>query len=226
MVLTAKRKTKADNFNKIVSQKSIYSNPTNRITLDDRLRISSGTVLDLIRNVPGVTVNGSFLNQTVFIRGSRSTPLILIDGLPVEQSLVNSINVSDVLFIDVLKGPSAAIFGSRGANGVIAIYTGQDPDSKITKESSGIIDIVINGFDKNREFYSPDYSKNTSSKFKPDLRTTLYWNPYILLTANEENSLSFFTGDKMGDYIITTEGLSEDGEPIFGTYEFSVQENE
>ncbi len=224
VVLTAKRKTKEDDMNKIVSEKSIYRNPSNRVIVDDNLKIRSRSVLEMLRNVPGVTVRGSFNSQSVSIRG-RTSILYLIDGFPVDEQFVNLINVNDVLFIDVLKGASTAIFGSRAGDGVIAIYTGTDPDSKITRRKSGIVDIVIKGFDKNREFYSPDYSNNVSSVYEPDMRTTLYWNPYVLLSKGEKNSISFFTGDNAGNYVVITEGLSEDGEPIFGTYEFSVQEN-
>ena len=225
VVLTAKRKTKKEDMDQMVSERSIYSNPSNRIILNDRLRTTNRSVFDLLRNVPGLKVRGSLTNQEVTIR-NRNRILFLINGFPIDQQSVNSINVNDVLFIDVLKGASAAVYGSRGGDGVIVIYTGTDPDSKITRRASGIVDIVINGFDKNRQFYAIDYSKNVSSVYEPDVRTTLYWNPYVLLSKGEENSFSFFTGDNAGNYIVTTEGLSEDGEPIFGTYEFSVKENE
>ena len=57
------------------------------------------------------------------------------------------------------------------------------------------------------------------------MRTTLYWNPYVLLSNGDEDSVSFFTGDNSGEYIAIFEGLGEDGEPIFGTTEFSVKES-
>ena len=225
VVLTAKRKTKEDFMNKIVSEKSLYRTPSHRIVVDEHISVTSRSAIQLLRNVPGVTVSGSFIDPKVSIRG-RGSIQFLIDGFPVDQQFVNMISVNDVLFIDVLKGANAAIYGSRGVAGVIAIYTGTNPDRRITRRKSGIVDIVINGFDKNRQFYSPDYSKDVSSVYEPDVRTTLYWNPYVRLSKGEENSISFFTGDNTSTYLVTTEGLSEDGEPIFGAYEFSVQENE
>jgi len=223
VVVKAKRKTKEDDMNKIVSERSIYRNPSNRIIVNDDQRIKNRSVFELLRTVPGVTVSGSLNNPTVIIRG-RTSILFLLDGFPVDPEFISLININDVLFIDVLKGASAAIFGSRAGDGVIAIYTGTDPDSKIKRRKSGIVDIVMNGFDKNRQFYSPDYSKNVSSVNVPDVRTTLYWNPYVLLSKGEETSISFFTGDNTGNYLVITEGLGDDGEPIFGTHEFSVQE--
>lgn len=62
------------------------------------------------------------------IRGQRSlsadnNPLIVLDGIPFMGSL-NDINPNDIKSIDVLKDASAtAIYGSRGANGVILVTT-------------------------------------------------------------------------------------------------------
>lgn len=70
--------------------------------------------------VPGVTVNGN----TILIRGVGSitqsnTPLYVVNGIPVMS--LDHIAPSQVKSISVLKGSSAAIYGVRGANGVIVI---------------------------------------------------------------------------------------------------------
>lgn len=70
--------------------------------------------------VAGVTVQGT----TIRVRGSRSVlgdndPLILVDGL--EMSDLSSISPDSVDSIEVLKDASTAIYGARGANGVILI---------------------------------------------------------------------------------------------------------
>ena len=66
---------------------------------------------------------------SIIIRGGNSvtqdnSPLYVVDGFPIENFDNNSINPSDIESIDVLKdASSAAIYGSRGANGVIIITT-------------------------------------------------------------------------------------------------------
>ena len=66
---------------------------------------------------------------TVRIRGYGSistdlTPLYVVDGQPMEESSVNTINPVDIENIEILKDASAtAIYGSRGANGVVLITT-------------------------------------------------------------------------------------------------------
>ena len=69
-------------------------------------------------------------NMKIVIRGNNSltqenSPLYVIDGFPVEDpSIASSINPSDIASIDVLKDASAAaIYGARGANGVVIIVT-------------------------------------------------------------------------------------------------------
>ena len=67
-------------------------------------------------------------NPTFQIRGANqlrtsNAPLIVVDGILIEGSL-SDINMQDVENIEVLKGASAAsLYGSRAANGVVAITT-------------------------------------------------------------------------------------------------------
>lgn len=66
---------------------------------------------------------------TFQIRGTNSinsgtTPLFILDGVPVESSSFNSINPSDIESISVLKDASStSIYGARAANGVVVITT-------------------------------------------------------------------------------------------------------
>ncbi|NDW11049.1 TonB-dependent receptor [Dysgonomonas sp. 520] len=81
-------------------------------------------------------------NSTIRIRGLGSindaSPLIVIDGVPTDLNL-NAINQNDVETIDILKDASAtAIYGSRGANGVVIITT------KKGKKGQGVISFSAN----------------------------------------------------------------------------------
>ncbi|SEM73128.1 TonB-linked outer membrane protein, SusC/RagA family [bacterium A37T11] len=68
-------------------------------------------------------------SSTVQIRGinsasAGSAPLIVVDGIPIPNYDLNLINSADIESIDILKdAASAAIYGSRGANGVILVTT-------------------------------------------------------------------------------------------------------
>ncbi len=68
-------------------------------------------------------------SSTIQIRGinsisANSSPLIVIDGIPLPNYDLNLINPADIESIEVLKdAASAAIYGSRGANGVVLVST-------------------------------------------------------------------------------------------------------
>ena len=76
---------------------------------------------------PGATPEFILRGASSFQSGEAGQPLIVIDGFPMENtSYLNTINPNDIQQIDVLKDASAAaIYGSRGANGVIIITTKQ-----------------------------------------------------------------------------------------------------
>jgi len=79
-------------------------------------------IYDMIRSeVPGVTVIGTSiqLQQGTGSFTSGNEPLFVVDGNVVSQ--IGNIVPSEVKSISLLKGSSAAIYGSRGSNGVIVI---------------------------------------------------------------------------------------------------------
>jgi TonB-dependent starch-binding outer membrane protein SusC len=82
---------------------------------------------ELLERLPGVDVVRSGNHYTVRIRGSRSIlgnndPLYVVDGRIVHST--DLITPQNVVRIDVLKdAASLAMYGSRGANGVIVVTT-------------------------------------------------------------------------------------------------------
>src|SRR5690606_28095443 len=81
---------------------------------------------------------GSMSN--IVIRGGNSitqsnSPLYVVDGFPLEDPDNNAINPDDIASIEILKdAPSTAIYGARGANGVVIITTkqGKTGDAVVT----------------------------------------------------------------------------------------------
>ena len=94
----------------------------------------------LTGRVAGVVVSTSDgalgAEANITIRGNNSltqssAPLYIIDGFPSESSMATSLNSADIESIDILKDASAtAIYGARGANGVIVITTKQGVEGK------------------------------------------------------------------------------------------------
>ncbi|MGC4234281.1 MAG: SusC/RagA family TonB-linked outer membrane protein, partial [Niabella sp.] len=94
----------------------------------------------LAGRVAGVQVNSSDgqpgMASSITIRGANSitqsnAPLYVIDGFPLEDPDNNTLDPGDIESIEVLKDASAtAIYGARGANGVIIITTKGGKSSK------------------------------------------------------------------------------------------------
>ncbi|MCU7548178.1 TonB-dependent receptor [Chitinophagaceae bacterium LB-8] len=112
------------------------SDVTGAVASVPRERLSLLPVTNTLQAIQG-TVAGVHISQgssvpgsapTVVIRGESSisastSPLIVADGVPFNGS-INDINPNDIASIDILKDASStAIYGTRGANGVILITT-------------------------------------------------------------------------------------------------------
>lgn len=85
------------------------------------------SIYDMLSEVPGVVVRGSDIQiQGPTSRSLSTQPLFIVDGNYVNS--ISHISPLTVKSVEVLKGPSAAIYGVRGANGVIIINTLTNPD--------------------------------------------------------------------------------------------------
>lgn len=110
-----------------INEKDIKSRPVN-----DALQAMQGKVagVDITSSERPGTVG------TVNIRGVRSiaasnSPLYVVDNIPLMTGGIEYINPNDIESIDVLKDASAtAIYGSRGANGVVIVTTKQGKAGK------------------------------------------------------------------------------------------------
>lgn len=101
-----------------------------------------GAVPGLNIAITGSDAEGS--SSTTRIRGSKSItadgrPLIILDGIPFDGTF-SEINPNDVQSLEVLKdASSAAIYGARGANGVIIITTKKGVEGKLIVAYDGFV---------------------------------------------------------------------------------------
>ncbi|WP_020601299.1 SusC/RagA family TonB-linked outer membrane protein [Spirosoma panaciterrae] len=85
---------------------------------------------------PGASISVR-IRGTNSIQGSNE-PLYVVDGFPTSGSNPTIVNNSDIESIEILKDASAtAIYGSRGANGVVIITTKQGKAGKMTVDYEG-----------------------------------------------------------------------------------------
>jgi hypothetical protein len=187
----------------------------------------SGNILETLQGrVAGLQIFRSGPNQfRASIRGQQGPPLYLLDGVPISEGTLASLNQFDISRIEILKSAAnAAVYGGRASGGVIALFTDRNNEEE-TEVEPGTYIIVhkASGYNKVREFYSPRYDGQNAGSKEPDLRTTIYWNPSIKTDANGRATVTFYTADRNTTYKAIAEGISNAGNPGQGALSFQVK---
>lgn len=208
----------------------------------DQLLTAPVTSFDqaLSGRVAGVVVttsDGALGNEAnITIRGNNSltqssSPLFIIDGFPSESSLAASLNSADITSIDFLKDASAtAIYGARGANGVVVITTKQGVEGKpkVNFSSSWTMSHIANKVDLMNgydfvEFQTDRYSTlgGTNPYINDDYSLEDYrnarsidWQDMVYRTALTQNyniSLSGGSKEAGNRYNISFSAVDQDG---------------
>ena len=85
---------------------------------------------------------GSIQIRGVRSIGANNSPLYVVDGMVLQAGGIDNLNPSDIESIDILKDASAtAIYGSRGANGVVLVTTKKGKAGKVSINYSGTVTI-------------------------------------------------------------------------------------
>lgn len=157
---------------------------------------------------------------------NNSDPLYVIDGVPLASNGLNSLDPANIESIDILKDASAqAIYGSRGANGVVLIKT--------KSGKKGISNISIDGFQglqsvakKIKLLNAADYvrlnseaytnagqqASNPFLKTPADTTTTTDWQNELFTTAPIYNyNLAFSGGTDNLTYRLSTGYMKQKG---------------
>ncbi|WP_034061970.1 alpha-2-macroglobulin family protein [Lacinutrix jangbogonensis] len=128
--------------------------------------------------VSGLNINEPEGGTRIVLRGNRSISgnnesLIVIDGKVSTTGILNSINPNDIISVNVLKGAEgSALYGSKGANGVIVVTT----------NGVNIPDAL------------EDYSK---VKIRKNLQETAFFFPQLQTNEKREVSFSFTTPEAL-----------------------------
>ncbi len=133
---------------------------------------------------------------SIMIRGTRSIsagqgPLYVVDGVPLQSGGIESLNPRDIESIDILKDASStAIYGSRGANGVVLVTTkrGQEGKMQLSYNGSLTFEKIV---DKSPAMSASDYItwrrwayyNSAPDKYTPGDQPT------------QEQDRNFFSGD-------------------------------
>jgi uncharacterized protein (DUF433 family) len=171
-----------------------------------------------------------------------SAPIYMIDGNRVPKSQVEALPVSWIERIDVVNdeasnaalrtpiqseemkwddnGVPHPVFGF--SDGAISIILKDDKDI-VNNPVFHSVNVRFSGFSEPRIFYSPKHHTKLESDYKPDLRTTLVWEPNIKVENNKEVLLNYYNADNPSKVRVIVEGITTAGIPVTGKTEYEVK---
>ncbi|MES2376516.1 MAG: hypothetical protein V4553_08050 [Bacteroidota bacterium] len=167
--------------------------------------------------LPGITLkNGDFGPEGLIDMRTGADVILILDGRklgkPEAADVLQSVQAEDIAKILVVRTNRAMVASLGGGikDSFVLIQT-KLPSSR-KQYNQAIANLSPKGYNKAREFYSPRYDKPGNAMKLPDLRTTIYWNPYLKTDADGKTSFSFFNADGPGIYKVIVEGINADGE--------------
>ncbi|MDR1116166.1 MAG: carboxypeptidase regulatory-like domain-containing protein [Tannerella sp.] len=176
------------------------------MTENDLKKFPPTSFESLVMRIPGIVIDENNLFSY-----AREPVVFIVDDFPPdamsqEDPLLDDIVLSQIIQVDFL----VTQVGFIRAKYVVSITT----SSRKPKETPYIKYFMPLGFQRPSEFYVPKYDtpeKNT----KPDLRTTIHWQPNLTTDEEGKASFSFYTADAPSTYTVVIEGMAEDGKIVY-----------
>jgi len=208
----------------------IYGEPDNEVIITPDLE-GRVNILEAIKlKVPGIIIYFNKLQQeyhvyirSSFTQGKLLEPVFLIDGFRTSIDAILMIPVSWVDRVDIIKTGTSAYFGAGETSGAISIITKAEGPRSAKKQVFHSANIKISGYDAPRIFYSPTHTPDPAQAYEPDLRATLYWEPYIKVDTSKDIVLKYFNADNPTTILVTAEGITTNGVPVTGKLEYLVK---
>ena len=192
-----------------VGNKRSVSGAVERVTAEQMNQGLISTPIDaLMGKVPGLVITqagGSVLGTpTVRVRGTSSLsggsdPLVIIDGIFSDMATFQSLPVSDIKEVSLLKDASeTAQYGSRGSAGVIVVSTNKGEEGKTSVEYTGQFGVSMAY--KNPEVLDGDAWRETTKKYfngvGNDMGYNTNWVEFVQnkFVPQNNHSISFSQG--------------------------------
>ena len=176
-------------------------------TEDDPFAKSAQSILSYLQGkVAGLQINTSGTGSATWRGG---TPSFFLNESNTDINQLQSINMNDVAMIKVFRPP---FFGAPGggAGGAIAVYTKKGASANSSIKGLDFTNLI--GYSVIKQFYSPNY-ETTNDPTINDYRTTIYWNPFILMDKNIRRvTLPFYNSDNCKKLRVVVEGINEIGQ--------------
>jgi hypothetical protein len=176
-------------------------------------------VYNALSQVPGLTTG---INRNASGGSMNVDPfLILMDGVPINtggdlKSYLESLDASNIEFIEVLKGPLTAIYGMQASGGVILINS-VDKNREVAQiNDKGLTTIYPKGYFNQPDVFATGYDKKKGAPAVAanEHASTLYWNANIPTDNRGNAKVDFFTGARQAIYSAAIVGVTPAGDIV------------
>lgn len=211
----------------------IYGRPDKVVKTEDLFL--NGTSIQflyaLAGQVPGMTVYGT--PPAIRFRGGE--PLVLINGAPVNSAgggtfgntgggqtafdVISNLDVFSIERVEVIRR-LVPQYGDQGRNGIISIIlkTGLDRAKSIEAAMNNYTLFEFKGYPKAQSFEEVEKNR-LEFPFLFGFKPTLYWNAALLAQESRmSQQVEFSLNEKAGPILVEIRGISDLGEPIYGTF--------
>lgn len=148
------------------------------------------------------SVNTNYHGPTIYIDEFRCN---VEELLMLQPSTIESIE-----WFDHVGAAHMTIYGwNVSTSGLLLVRQKPGLHGRIFRPLS-MATVQPQGWKPSIEFYSPQYTDPTA-KARPDHRITLYWNPKVETDDNGHATVRFYASDVSKRYLVTLEGVSNDG---------------
>lgn len=156
--------------------------------------------------------------------GRGSNVHLYVDGMYIPDLGFDDIDIADIDRVDLYLGSKALVFGDSVGVGIVNITTrnglNRNGDSMFNNKIMKLV-----GYQTPIEYYFPQYKPNAKpSAMQPDVRRTIYWNPYLRMVKDTPMRLSFYSADLPTTYTVRVEGLTTRGRIVDGQLRVHVAE--
>ncbi|HLY71471.1 MAG TPA: hypothetical protein VKR53_17170 [Puia sp.] len=181
--------------------------------MDDKAGVGFPDILTYLQGkVPGLIISMNGNGQaTLSWRGGK--PSVFLNEMQIDISQIQNTPVADIAMVKVFRPGGANSILGGGGSGAIAVYTKKGGEGSAGNvDFKGLEKARLIGYSAVKEFYSPDYANNPDANPGADVRTTLYWNPYILADkSNKRATIQFYNNDISKRVRIVIEGVNQEG---------------
>jgi TonB-dependent starch-binding outer membrane protein SusC len=137
----------------------------------------AGAQISSTDGTPGANINILLRGVNTINRGT--SPMILVDGIQMGVTSLNSIDLNTIERVEVIQGAAAAtIYGAQGANGVIQLFTKKGKAGKLNIDISSSVaqnQLLNTGDVRQAKFHN--FTTNTSGQMLDGSGNVITWNP-------------------------------------------------